>query len=219
MATFLHLQVTAPRLFALSAGKCACFAGIVAVLCCGNELLARPAFSEVLQNSRLFIFKNDSGYLAGSVVPQVVVAGPMQRNLITTIAPSYRSFVARLAAADDAASLGSDSGLLMASGEAASSGAVVQPTPLPVIATQPQGADVLDSDRIFRAHAVSESGEFAFPRPRRELRLFDELYLYFPVAGEETSEVSVIGGVLNGAVFAPPKSNNRSSNAIFSEVK
>lgn len=209
MTVFSHLQVVVPRSGALTGIRCAYFAGIVAALCCANEVLAGP------------------------IMPRVVIASPIQPDPVTAIAPSYRSFTARLAAGGDVVGgeevggeevgLKSDSGspvAVMTIDEAAvSSGAVAKPEPVSVIAMRPQNADVSDSNRIFQARVISELSEFAFPRPERESRLFDELYLYFPVAGEVTAEVSVVGGALNGAVFAPPRRNDRSSNAIFSEVE
>ena len=58
--------------------------------------------------------------------------------------------------------------------------------------------------RVFHAGGATLRGPYSFPRPQHTSRLFDEIYLHFPVAADQQQGINLEGELNQSAVFEPP---------------
>jgi len=212
-------SIAALRVYVRQRG-CAVFAVASCLMGLSVPLLARASVVDSQHRSIKARAGGVPGYLSSSDAPQVDIINQPRFGQSSHAVPSYRSFEERAAAlrgASNAAPVVNAEGLKSTSVvEESSKGSLAADGSVNQVATNNKSRQ---PDRVFSAGGDPVVSELVFPRPMRESRLFNEIYLYFPVAQEETSEVSVVGGALNGAVFAPPVSPNRSSRAIYREVE
>lgn len=72
--------------------------------------------------------------------------------------------------------------------------------------------------RVFHSGGATLKGPYAFPRPQHTDRLFDEIYLHFPVSVDQQQEMSIQGVLNQSAVFDPPTVVNPSSSSSYLQV-
>lgn len=72
--------------------------------------------------------------------------------------------------------------------------------------------------RVFHAGGASLRGPYSFPRPQHASRLFDEIYLHFPVAADQQQGINLEGELNQSAVFEPPTAVTPSSSSTYLQV-
>jgi hypothetical protein len=72
--------------------------------------------------------------------------------------------------------------------------------------------------RVFHSGGATLKGPYAFPRPQHTDRLFDEIYLHFPVSVDQQQEMSIQGELNQSAVFEPPTVVTPSSSSSYLQV-
>jgi hypothetical protein len=72
--------------------------------------------------------------------------------------------------------------------------------------------------RVFHSGGATLKGPYAFPRPQHTDRLFDEIYLHFPVSVDQQPEMSIQGELNKSAVFEPPTVVTPSSSSSYLQV-
>lgn len=72
--------------------------------------------------------------------------------------------------------------------------------------------------RVFHSGGATLRGPYSFPRPQHADRLFDEIYLHFPVAVDQNPAVSLEGELNQSAVFEPPTAVVPSSSSSYLQV-
>lgn len=89
---------------------------------------------------------------------------------------------------------------------------VAMPEP-PVLSPKPS-----KKVRVFHSGGATLKGPYAFPRPQHTDRLFDEIYLHFPVSVDQQQEMSIQGELNQSAVFDPPTVVTPSSSSSYLQV-
>lgn len=72
--------------------------------------------------------------------------------------------------------------------------------------------------RVFHSGGATLKGPYAFPRPQHTDRLFDEIYLHFPVSVDQQQEMSIQGELNQSAVFEPPTVVTPPSSSSYLQV-
>lgn len=72
--------------------------------------------------------------------------------------------------------------------------------------------------RVFHAGGATLRGPYSFPRPQHTSRLFDEIYLHFPVAADQQQGINLEGELNQSAVFEPPTAVTPSSSSTYLQV-
>ena len=97
--------------------------------------------------------------------------------------------------------------------------ATLEPDP-PTVTPEPQVLSLNPSKkvRVFHSGGATLKGPYAFPRPQHTDRLFDEIYLHFPVSVDQQQEMSIQGELNQSAVFEPPTVVTPSSSSSYLQV-
>ena len=170
-------------------------------LCTYSQLFAVLTAQELLLPSR--------GYLQRSHAPSIDFYHSEAKLSILEPAPLYRDFMRHynesLLAADVSKGLDEPKTLEPELPDPLPEPLVVDPSPVQKV-------------RVFHAGGATLRGPYSFPRPQHTDRLFDEIYLHFPVAGDQQQGMSLEGELNQSAVFEPPTAVNSSSSSSYLQV-
>jgi len=59
----------------------------------------------------------------------------------------------------------------------------------------------------------------AFPRPSRDIRDFEDIYLYFPVESGDAEKLGLVRGIGHRSQFSPPVPHNLKSRAVLERIQ
>lgn len=90
----------------------------------------------------------------------------------------------------------------------------VERMPEPQLLSPPKSNQV----RVFHSGGATLRGPYAFPRPPHSDRLFNEIYLHFPVAANQEDGMPLKAELNQSAVFEPPSTLTPSSSSSYLQV-
>jgi hypothetical protein len=187
---------------------------IIAAICClsifSGDLLAMRSEQNIDSGALFHLFppKRPSGYLSLSIPAKVSVTAVVALDAARGESLWYSAFLKRAEELNSEAAA-PDGGAVLTSGTRAESDGAAETEP---------GNTMRRPDRVMRAAEVPLVSDFRFPRPQRDTRLFDEVFLYFPIAHNMDAIGAFDGDQMRGAVFAPPSEVGLRSRAIMREV-
>ena len=175
--------------------------GVILCVLIHSYAFGMPVASELWSSSR--------GYLQRTQAPSIHFFHPELELVAPRPVPLYRDFMRhyneRLMAAADPAEV--DQAKKVESNP-------LEASPEPKVSDSKPNKDV----RVFHAGGATLRGPYSFPRPQHKDRLFDEIYLHFPVAFDQKEETSIQGELNQSAVFEPLTAVIPSSSSSYLQV-
>ena len=149
------------------------------------------------------------GYLQRAQAPEIHFFSSVTEPIVKGPVPLYRDFMRHY----------NESLMAAAAPIEVEEVATLEPD-LPTVTPKPQVLSPIPSKkvRVFHSGGATLKGPYAFPRPQHTDRLFDEIYLHFPVSVDQQQEMSIQGELNQSAVFEPPTAVIPSSSSSYLQV-